>query len=138
MNNTFESMAKTENAMNEMRQKMKDDLIAEVRLTEYLKYYIGSLCIITDKEDGKMFKPETLTYSILTQLDRYSVKLILRDLSSITELEAKELIDVKGGTDVYTLNDIFFFFDSDRFHWAVKRSFDLFRLIELGIAQKAE
>lgn len=109
MNNTFESMAKTENAMNEMRQKMKDDLIAEVRLTEYLKYYIGSLCIITDKEDGKMFKPETLTYSILTQLDRYSVKLILRDLSSITELEAKELIDVKGGTDVYTLNDIFSF-----------------------------
>jgi len=125
MNNTFESMVKTEKAMNEMRQKMKDDLIAEVKLTEYLKYYIGSLCIITDKEDGKMFKPEMLTYSILTQLDRYSVKLILRDLSSMTELEAKELVDVKGGTDVYNWLGIFWAFDSDRFHWAIKRSFDL-------------
>lgn len=138
MNNTFESLAKTEKAMNDMRQKMKDDLIAEVRLTEYLKYYIGSLCIITDKQDGKIFQPEVLTYSILTQLDRYSITLILRDLSSMTEQESKELLDVKGGTNVYNLGGIFWSFDSDRFHWAIKRSFDLFRLIEQGIAIKSK
>ena len=127
------------------------------KIEDYLPYYIGQDIQIPPKEEGAKFDVMQLTYEKF-KYDLSNVKLYLRPLSSMAEEEAKEVIkrqfrswvkpiyeghsslciDVKfqsEGFNKFTYTQI----DYDRIspdsvHYLLKQGFDLFGLIEAGMA----
>lgn len=114
-------------------------------LKDYLHLYIGSKVWTTHLalNNGE---PQALTVSINNLFDilykYHDSKLILRPLSSMTEDDVKE--------ENLEISDLFyeiipshrkrgyFYFTANQVHWLLSRGFDLFGLIDSGLAVNAE
>lgn len=105
----------------------------EKKLSDYLHYYLGCKVMYPG-----MANPKTLTGRWLQSLleKTVSVKPILRRLEDMTKQEEEELEIIKGARVVYRSHlPIEIKFDTpDTFHWMLKRHFDLFGLVDAGLA----
>lgn len=110
-----------------------------INIKDYLHLYFGCECeqaiIIPGQELNFVGDPSLNVRHLYNVLNGLSVvKLRLRPLSDMTEEEATELESIGGGTAVFEKGTIVYSFDSHRTLWALKKGFDLFCLIESGLA----
>jgi hypothetical protein len=116
-------------------------------IKDYLPYYIGQLAEISNLsqrmiaygfEDGQV-KINGYLIDTLEKEDAFTIKPILRKLSSMTEEEIKELESTKAfqrPSPVHALGMMVW--TADSYVWAMQKGFDLFGLIdsELAIEKK--
>ena len=116
-------------------------------IKDYAKFYINSCecqVIAVDTtvknvfaKEGEIIKFDEMCHYVVTSEDVMNVKLILRHLSDMTEEEAKEI----GWWDEFENRIIYakdfnqkWMFSSDQMIGLLSRGFDLFGLIEAGLA----
>lgn len=109
----------------------------ELKLQDYLHFYLGAPCYkknstITNKH------PEILTtrlYDWCKSSGCRTVKLVLRPLSDMTEIEANdnELVDVQKGLLSFG-ERLQMYMTATQFAKCLKMRFDLFGLIPAGLA----
>lgn len=133
-----------------------------MKLQDYIQYYIGCEVIVDGKERAKLiggsFVPNScnqIYYDLQTEEMKLDdgidfampynddvddadprIKPILRKLSDITNEEDNELEAIKGARVIYRSEpNVEIRYDTpDTFHWMLKKQFDLFELIENGLA----
>lgn len=123
-----------------------------MKLQDYIQYYVGCQCLNTWFPEGhpeynrgwvlRSYRSIGVNpYGLETEFGEYitstdSIKLILRKLSDMTNEEEKELETIKGTRIIYRSEpNIEIRYDTpDTFHWMLKKQFDLFELIENGLA----
>lgn len=102
-------------------------------IADYLPYYIGQDIQIPAIEEGAKFDIMKLTYEKF-KYDLSKVKLYLRPLSDMTVPEATEMKSLMGRqTD--GVHPVYILVHSPySFSYLLKQGFDLFGLIEAGLA----
>ena len=109
------------------------------KIKDYLPIYIGRdieyYCSTNGKTSYKKLR-YTNIYDITRGINQgyYNVKLILRPLSDMTEYERKEMSKQKhkfdtGNSISHAITDVAY-----KIEWAIKQGFDVFGLIEAGLA----
>lgn len=106
------------------------------KIKDYLHLYLGCEAIITDVRNdapdehwAAIGNRITIDTSFLHYISEgwISVKPILRKLSDMTEQENKELKKIKH-------SDVFIIKNAEITQWLLSKHFDLFNLIESGLA----
>ncbi|MBE2229989.1 MAG: hypothetical protein IAE96_05025 [Chitinophagaceae bacterium] len=103
------------------------------KIEDYLPYYIGQDIQIPAIEEGAKFDIMKLTYEKF-KYDLSKVKLYLRPLSDMADDEIVEMMQQKHKYDTgnefsHQITDAAY-----RIEWAIKKGFDVFNLIESGLA----
>jgi len=107
-----------------------------MKIEDYLHLYLGSEIRIlnTLTSEWSTWRKMTLRDCELVTIHGLKFQLSLRRLDDMTEAEAKELESLTGGTPMQNIGTVYFQFSTERFLWVLKQSFDLFGLIESGLA----
>jgi hypothetical protein len=110
--------------------------MSDKKLQDYLHFYMGCK-FITDNSEGEV-NPETIRF-IYPMIEKgYNVQLVLRKLEDWTAEELKTYNTLKGKkTD--GVHAVYIAYDTPQtFNYLLKQGFDLFNLIDAGLAIDAK
>ena len=109
--------------------------MSEKKLQDYLHYYIGCQMMYSSHHEPQN-EPYVLTFKNIEEAIEFGDRPILRRLEDITDEEDQEyhkLLLTKELDDYSIRHDC-----PESFHYLLKRGFDLFDLIDSGVAADAK
>lgn len=108
-----------------------------MKLQDYLRYYL--LCkMIRSSHWEPQNEPYILTFENIKEAVEFGDRPILRRLEDMPEKEGVEMFGVDRYWDIVCMQGSWDLFSSKEFHYLLTQHFDLFGLIDAGLAIDAK